>query len=204
MARNFLVFTADKLRKINAQRRALSQPTILDVPVLTKDQVMYVPEGQMEGEPSSCYNCAFFNYDRSCQLIGSKVIVKKMVYPPKATADAKRIEYWPCCGQWIKGEPNYGEEKFIASNSPDVVGLGWINAPEPGLDFSGANCGGKDGGDDCDHYITIGDDKRIEPTAFCRVLQSDVECGAVCAAWKDDDYLSWDRAQNIFRELDAR
>src|SRR5580693_1717716 len=110
MAVNFLVFKADKLRKINSERRALSQPTLTDVPVLTKGQVMYVPEGQMEGEPATCYNCAFFNYDRSCKLLGPKCKVKKLTYPPKPTSDAKQIEYWPCCGEWTRGEPNYGPE----------------------------------------------------------------------------------------------
>ncbi len=204
MPPNFLVYKIKDLRKTNAQRRALSMAKFTDVPILTKDQVMYVPEGAMQGEPSSCYNCAFFNYDRSCQLIGDKVCVKKFVYPPEATADAKRIEYWPCCGMWTRGEPNYGPERFTTTQSPDSVGLGWINAPAPGQDCGGANCGGKDGGDDCDHYITIGDDKRAEPTAFCRVLQSDVECGAVCTAWKDDDYLTWDKAQNLLKELDGK
>lgn len=204
MPPNFMVFRAEQLRKVNAQRRAASQPTITDVPTLTKGQVMYVPEGQMQGEPSTCYNCAFYNYDRSCRLLGPKVSIKKFIYPQKATADAKRIEYWPCCGEWTRGEPNYGSEQFLGQlSSPDSVGLGWINAPEPGQDMGGANCGGKDGGDDCDHYITEGFDKRAEPTAFCRVLQSQVECGAVCCAWMDDDWLTYDRAQNILRELDA-
>ena len=203
MPPNFLAYKAANLSKINAQRRALSQPTLTGVPILTKAQVMYVPEGAMEGEPSSCYNCPFFNYDRSCQLIGPRVKVKKLIYPAQATSDAKRIEYWPCCGEWTRGDPNYGEEKFIASNSPDSTGLGWINAPKVGQEYGGANCGGKDGGDDCDHFITIGEDKRAEPTAFCRVLQSEVENGAVCCAWMDDDFLSWDRAQNILKEQDA-
>lgn len=205
MPPNFLTYKLRDLTKINAQRRALSQPTITDVPVLTKQQVMYVSEGQMEGEPATCYNCPFFNYDRSCRLLGPNVRVKKFVYPPKATADAKRIEYWPCCGEWTRGEPNYGTEQFLASPSnPDSIGLGWINAPEVGQDIGGANCGGKSGGDDCDHYITKGDDKRAEPTAFCRVLHSQVECGGVCAAWMDDDWVSWDRAQNILKELDGK
>src|SRR5215469_8491971 len=110
MPRNFLTYKAENLRKINAQRRALSQPTILDPPTLTKGQVMYVPEAQMEGEPATCYNCAFYNYDRSCRLMGENVKIKKFVYPPEATADAKRIEYWPCCSAWTKGEPNYSSE----------------------------------------------------------------------------------------------
>jgi hypothetical protein len=201
---NFLLYQVQHLRKVNAQRRALSQPTIYDVPVLTKGQVQYIPEGALEGEPASCYNCPFFNYDRSCQFLGSRVKVKKLVYPKESTPDAKRIEYWPCCGEWTRGEPNYGPEKFLdCLASPDSTGLGWINAPMVGQEYGGANCGGKDGGDDCDHYCSEGEDKRLEPTAFCRVLQAPVECGAVCSAWMDDDYLSWDRAQNLLKELDG-
>jgi hypothetical protein len=196
--RNFLVFKAEQLRKVNAQRRALSQPTILGVPTLNKGQVQYVPEGQMEGEPATCYNCAFYNYDRSCRLMGPNVKIQKFVYPPKATSDAKRIEYWPCCSAWARGEPNYGPEQFLDTlTAPDTTGLGYINAPSPGQDIGGANCGGKSGGDDCDHYITEGDDKRAEPTAFCRVLQQTVECGAVCSAWQDDDWVDYQRAKAL-------
>lgn len=197
---NFKIFTADNLRKINAQRRALSQPTIRSVPVLNKGQVQYIPEASMEGEPATCYNCQFYNYDRSCRLIGASLLIKKFIYPDPATSDAKRIEYWPCCSAWMRGEPNYGEATFSdCSTSPDTLGLGWINAPEPGLEISGANCGGKSGGDDCDHFCTPGPDKRTYPTAFCRVLQSEVENGAVCSAWQDDDWVDWARAQNILR-----
>lgn len=183
----------------------MSQPTIIDVPVLTRGQVMYIPEAKMNGEPASCYNCPMFNYGRSCMTMGPNVKIRKFIYPPEATADAKRIEYWPCCSNWYPGEPNYGKEKFEDNiQSPDTMGLGWINAPEIGQKYGGANCGGKNGGDDCDNYCTDGEgDKREYPSAFCRVLQSDVENGAVCTGWMDDDWLSWDRAQNILREMDG-
>lgn len=202
MPPNFLVYKIQNLRKVNAQRRALSQPTIIDVPVLTKGQVQYIPQAQMRGEPATCYNCQMYNYGRSCRLFGPHVEIRKFVYPAKATADAKRIEYWPCCSAWMPGEPNYGKEQFADnSTSPDVLGLGWINAPEVGQEIGGANCGGSNGADDCDHYCTEGDDKRSEPMAFCRVLQQQVENGAVCAAWMDDDWVSYDRAANILKEL---
>lgn len=204
MAENFLIFGLKQLSKMNAQRRALSQPTITDPPVLNKGQVMYVPEGQMEGEPSSCYNCPSYNYGRSCNRIGPHVRIRKFVYPPQPTSDAKQIEYWPCCSMWDRGQPNMGKESFISKNDPTNLGLGWINAPRVGQEYGGANCSGKDGGDDCDHYTTKGDDKRIEQTAFCRVLQCEVEGGAVCAAWQDDDWMDWQRAQNILRDLDGR
>lgn len=209
MPPNFLVYGGDgrskvsDLKKVNSQRRALSQPTFVDVPVLTKGEVLYIPEGQMDRKPASCYRCTFYNYGRSCKLIGPNVKIRKFVYPPEATSDAKQIEYWPCCGMWTPGDPNYGTEKFMDQlSSADTLGLGWINAPKPGQEYGGANCGGKSGGDDCDHYCSEGDDKRAEPTAFCRVLQSQVENGAVCAAWRDDDFMTWDLAQNIMKELD--
>lgn len=204
MPPNFLVYQIENLRKVNSQRRALSQPTITDPPTLTKGQVMYIPEAAMEGEPATCYNCNFYNYGRSCRLIGPKTPIRKFVYPPKPTADAKRIEYWPCCAAWLRGEPNYGNEKFIENlSTPDTLGLGWINSPEVGKDIGGANCGGKNGGDDCDSYVSEGDDKRIEPTAFCRVLQQNVECGGVCTAWMDDDWVPFDKAMNILKDNDA-
>lgn len=157
----------------------------------------------MGEEPASCYNCSLYNFGRTCQLLGPRVPVKKFLAPPRPTADAKVIEYWPCCSAWLRGDPNSGEEKF---NDPlvsaDTTGIGWINAPKPGMEYSGANCSGKNGGDDCDHYTTKGWDKREEPTAFCRVLQQEVEGGGVCSAWMDDDWMTFDRAQNILREDD--
>lgn len=207
MAENFKVFTVAQLRKINSQRRVLSQPTLCSPPTLTKGQVEYIPEAQMEGEPATCYNCPFYNWGRSCRLMGPRVRIRKFTYPPAATSDAKQIEYWPCCSSWLRGEPNYGPPSFLPESSlssPDTLGLGWINAPRPGQECGGANCGGKDGGDDCDHYITSRDDKRAEPSAFCRVLQQQVDNGAVCSAWMDDDWVSYDRAQNILRDEDQR
>lgn len=200
MPSNFLVYKVKQLKKVNAQRRGLSQPTIIDVPVLTKGQVQYIAEAQMYGEPATCYNCPNFNYGKSCYLMGENVAIRKLTYPEKPTADAKPIQYWPCCSAWTHGEPNYGAEKYADYLlSPDNLGLGWINAPKVGQDIGGANCGGKNGGDDCDHYCTEGDDKRAEPSGFCRVLQQQVENGAVCSAWMDDDWMSYDRAQNILK-----
>src|SRR6267142_2120579 len=100
MPPNFLVYKLKNLAKVNSQRRALSQPTVRFVPVLTKGQVLYVPEGHMGGEPSTCYNCVSYNYGRSCNRIGPDVSIRKFIYPSKPTKDAKQIEYWPCCGMW--------------------------------------------------------------------------------------------------------
>jgi len=201
MPNNFLVYKIKQLRKVNAQRRALSQPTIDFVPVLTKGQVLYVPAGKMAGAPASCYNCASYNFGRSCMRIGPEIEVRKFIYPPQPTRDADPIEYWPCCGMWDQGEPNREEETFVSANDPSDLGLIWINAPEVGQECGGANCGGENGGDDCDNYVTEGEDKPAEPTAFCRVLQCEVENGAVCAAWDDDDKMSWQQAQNILKEI---
>ena len=200
MAENFLVYKLKHLRKVNAQRRALSQPTLAGVPVLQKGKVLYVTAAEMDNEPASCSNCIFYNKLGSCQLIGPHVIVRKLVYPPRATPDAKPIEYWPCCGMHTFGQPNAGEEKFLAASDPAELDLVWINAPSVGLEHGGANCGGENGGDDCDHYMIAGDDKRDARSGFCRVLQCEVQNGDVCSAWTDDDELSWDRAQNILKE----
>ena len=181
-------------------RRANSQPSLEGVPVLSRPQVLFTTAAEMRNEPASCYNCIFYNHDESCQLIGPRVVISKFTYPKVATNDAKRIEYWPCCGMHQHGEPNFGPPTFSASNDPTSLDLIWINAPSLGLERGGANCGGENGGDDCDNYCTDGDDKRDEPSAFCRVLQSTVMNGDVCASWRDDDQLPWDKAQNILKE----
>jgi hypothetical protein len=202
MPPNFLAYKAEHLLKVNSQRRAMSLPTSFDVPVLTKGEVQYFPEAKMEHQPATCYNCPHFNYGRSCELIGPEIAIRKFIYPEKATSDAKRIEYWPCCSAWLRGEPNYGSEHFHEVRyGAESLGLGWINSPRVGQEIGGANCGGKNGGDDCDHYCTEGDDKRAEPTAFCRVLQDQVENGAVCSAWRDDDWLPWQSAEDLLEEL---
>jgi hypothetical protein len=169
---------------------------------MEKGEVQYIDEAQMCGEPATCYNCPFYNYGRSCYLMGEDVRLRKFIYPPEKTADAKPIEYWPCCSAWRRGEPSYGTEKFAdCLSSVETLGPGWINAPKCGQQIGGANCGGSCGGDDCDHYITKGDDKRAEPTAFCRVLQMQVENGAVCSAWRDDDWLDYQHGAALLKEL---
>lgn len=204
-ASGFLTYKLQHLAKINSMRRAASQPSSPSVPVPTKGQVLYIPAGRMQGRPATCYNCPFYNYGRSCKLIGPHTIIRKFVYPPDPVpADSKPIEYWPCCGMFIPGEPNYGAEEFLdRRSSPEDLGLVWINAPEVGQEYGGATCAGINGGDDCDSYCTKSDDKRSEPQAFCRVLQGEVEGGAVCASWADDDQLDNAKAQSLLRELDS-
>jgi hypothetical protein len=192
----FLKYTPKYLAKINSIRRAVSQPDIYTVPTLDKASVLFVSAAEMHNEPASCYNCRFYNYGKSCGLIGALPIIRKFTYG----APDKEIEYWPCCGAHEHGAPNYGVESYRAANSPTTLGLLWINAPKRGLDYGGANCGGSNGGDDCDFYMTDVDDKRSAPTGFCRVLQSEVANGDVCAAWIDDDRVTWQQAQAILKE----
>jgi hypothetical protein len=199
---DFKAYTAENIRKVNAQRRALSQPDVYLVPTLKPAEVLFVPASKMGGEPATCYNCGRYNAGRSCMLIGPHVEIRKFIYPVQATADAKQIEYWPCCGEWARGEPNEGPEQFCDElDTPDELGLGWINAPKVGQSIGGANCGGPNGGDECDFYITDTADARDTKSGFCRVLQSDVEAAAVCAAWRDDDWVDYQRGSALLAEL---
>lgn len=200
MSDGFLKYGPKQLSKVNAMRRAISQPDIYLVPTLSKAKVLFVSAAEMHNEPASCANCIFYNWGKSCQLIGPHVKVRKIVYgePDKA------IEYWPCCGMQTYGEPNKGTEKFLTTTDPSDLDLLWINAPRVGLEHGGANCGGSNGGDDCDYYMTEIDDKREAPSGFCRVLQRTVQNGDVCSAWDDDDKLVWEKAQAIIEEQERK
>jgi hypothetical protein len=195
----FLVYKDENLPKINSIRRVISAPDAKLPPILNNGQVSFSSASEAHGEPRSCYNCPFFNYNRGCQLMSPEIIVKKLIWPPEATADSKQIEYWPVCSYWVYGEPNYGKPRHIASLDPDNAGLCWINAPEVGMDKSGSCCGGANGGDDCDFYMTAVPDKRRSPQGFCRVLQKDVSNMDCCASWLDDDLVSWRTAAERFK-----
>lgn len=195
----FLVYKDENLRKINSIRRVISAPDAKLPPILCEAQVMFSPASEANNEPRSCYNCQFYNYNRSCKIHSPEIVVKKLTWPPEATADSKRIEYWPCCGYWMPGESNYSAAAHIATVDPDHSGLCWINAPKPGLEYSGACCGGAHDGDDCDFYMTPVADKRLAPTGFCRVLQKDVANMDACSAWIDDDLVNWRTAQERFK-----
>src|SRR5215469_10068283 len=123
----FLKYKPKHLSKVNSIRRVKSQPDLAHiVPVLTKGQVLFVPESQDNGTPASCYDCTLFNHGRSCMLIGPHVKIRKFVYGEPD----KSIEYWPCCGSQNYGNPNYGPEEFAENlNDPSMLGLIWINAP---------------------------------------------------------------------------
>lgn len=197
----FPIYRPKDLAKVNAIRRTLTQPDVYTVPTLTKGQVLFVSAASMHNEPASCANCIFHNTPaKSCQLIGPHIIIAKLTYPKEATSNAKPIEYWPCCSMHTYGDSNDGAERFLTTSDPTDLGLIWINAPRVGQAHGGANCGGTAGGDDCDHYMTSSDDKRSEPSAFCRVLQCEVNNGDVCAAWWDDDHVDWQRAQVLLAE----
>jgi hypothetical protein len=200
----FLVYKAENLRKINSIRRIISAPDAKLPPVLRHEQVLFSEAASAHDEPRSCYNCPFFNYNRSCQLMTPEVIVKKLTWPPAPTADSKQIEYWPVCGYWIYGEPNYGPEKQLANINPEDAGLAWVNAPKPGQDEGGSCCGGRNGGDDCDLWMSDVADKRDADTGFCRVLQRDTNNMDCCSAWIDDDLVFWQTAQDRLKINDGR
>lgn len=188
-----------QLRKVNSIRRVISAPDAKLPPILNNGQALFSSAAEANDEPRSCYNCSFYNYGRTCMLFGAEIEVHKLVWPPEATSDSKQIEYWPVCGHWVPGEPNYGPEKSIARLNPDDAGLSWVNAPKPGLEASGTCCGGRNGGDDCDFWMIPGDDKRAADTGFCRVLQRDTDNMDCCSCWLDDDLVSWRTAQERFK-----
>lgn len=203
MAEGFPIYKSAQLKKVNSLRRANSLVEIEDAPILDKGQVQFVTAEESDNEPCSCYNCEFYNAGATCYFFGPSIAVRKFIFPAEPTADAKPIEYWPVCGAQHHGKPNKGRERFADTLSdPDNLGLGWVNAPRVGLEYGGANCGGGNGGDDCDLYDVEGtDDKRSAPTGTCRILRTPVANGDVCACWIDDDFVSWQKAQSILSEL---
>lgn len=191
----FPIYGEKQLDKVNAMRRVYSQPSYRDVPIPTKGEVLFVTAESMQYEPSSCYNCMTQNPKTiTCKRIGPDISVKKFT--------RGGIEYWPCCGMHDYGTPSEGN--YFTHDDPDYLGLGWINAPEAGQEHGGANCGGVNGGDDCDNYITEGNRAKWESvTGFCRVLQTTVAAGDDCASWRDDDLVDWREAQQILRGAHA-
>jgi hypothetical protein len=203
----FPIYDEKQIRKVNAMRRAFSAPDSMAPVINTKGEALFVTAEELNDEPASCYNCQFYNEKAErCSLIGPRKVIKKLTWPKEATADSKQIEYWPCCSMQFYGKPNEGEAKYLADASdPDYMGLIWINADKVGQEYGGANCGGVNGGDDCDHYMTADTKPKWEsPTGFCRALQTMVAAGDVCAQWRDDDTLQWQDAQRLLGELNAR
>jgi hypothetical protein len=177
----FLTYKPKNLEKINSIRRVISAPDAKLPPILNNGQVAFSSAASADNEPRSCYNCVFYNYGRSCQLMAPSIEVHRLVWPK--TADSKQVEYWPVCSYWAKGDPHTGAEKTLARLNPEDAGLGWINAPEIGLDYSGACCSGANGGDDCDLWMVSGPDKRSFKQGFCRVLGRDTQGMDCCSAW---------------------
>lgn len=190
----------EMVRKINTIRIGQSRPDLKSTPILDESSVLFSSAASAGNEPRSCYNCPFFNYEKSCKLMGKDVEIHKFTWPKERRDNSKPIEFWPVCGYWVKGEPNYAEEEFYAKLNPDEAGLGWVNAPEVGLERSGTSCGGKNGGDDCDLWIIEGEsgDKRAADTGFCRVMQKETGNLDCCAAWEDDDWLTWQMVKERF------
>lgn len=184
----FPVYTEKQVGKVNALRRAHSLPEV-DTPIIpTKGQALFTTSEEMNDEPASCQNCLFIRNDKRCALIGPRIPIQKITN--------NDIEYWPCCSMHTYGVSKNPD--YLASCDPDYMGLVWINAPKPGLEHGGANCGGCEGGDDCDHYIVDGAKEKWEsPTGFCRALQTTVACGDVCSLWGDDDELGWREAMKL-------
>lgn len=194
----FVEYGPDQLPKVDAMRRDKSQPSFMGVPILRDGEVGYVTTSELGGKPASCYTCQAQQSDETCFYMGPSVKVSKV---RGAKDSGEQIEYWPCCSMHSYGEPRKGKVYYSDELSrPSTMGLVWINAPKPGLAYGGANCGGVDGGDDCDFYIVRGKmEKWDAKSGHCRVLQHEVEPGAVCSAWRDDDELSFEDAQNLIK-----
>ncbi len=191
------------VRKINTIRIGQSRPDLKGPPILDEGSVLFSSAASANDEPRSCYNCTFFNYEKSCRLLGKDVEVHKFTWPKERRDNAKPIEFWPVCGYWVKGNPNYGPEEFAGGKlDPDEAGLGWVNAPEVGLERSGTSCSGANGGDDCDLWMIEGEDgdKREQKTGFCRVLQKTTGGMDCCSCWEDDDWLTWAMVKERFNE----
>lgn len=198
----FPIYTDKQTAKVNALRRAISLPAVNTPIIPSKGQALFTTAEEMHDEPASCYNCQFYNQkDETCALIGPRTHIRKILYPKVSTENTKSIEFWPCCSMQLYGKPNHGETVYRASSDPDYLDLVWINASKPGQAQGGANCGGTDGGDDCDHYQTEKREAKWDSaTGFCRALQVTVAAGDVCSLWKDDDELGWREAQKLIEE----
>jgi hypothetical protein len=195
----FVEYGPEQLPKIDSMRRDKSQPDFYGVPILHDADVLFTRASELGDKPASCYTCKEHTADFTCERLGPDI---KVVTVIGHTDSGDPIEYWPCCSlQEYTATPRQGKVEYHNSlDNPDEIGLVWINAPEVGQEFGGANCGGVDGGDDCDHYITQGAVEKWEaPQGACRVLQHSVDGGDVCAAWRDDDELSWEDAQQLMK-----
>jgi hypothetical protein len=193
----FIEYGKEQLPKVDSMRRDKSQPDFYGIPILQDADVLFVRASEIGDKPASCYTCQKQQSDETCFLMGPEVKVQKVV-GHKESGDP--IEYWPCCGAQQYGPPR--KDKPVYSDqlsSPESLGLIWINAPELGQEYGGSNCGGVKGGDDCDHYMVKSGDKWENPQGYCRVLAHMVDAGDDCSAWRDDDELTWNDAQQLMK-----
>lgn len=192
----FIEYGKEQLPKVNTQRRDMSQPDFYGVPILTDHEAQYCTAAEIGNKPASCYSCQRQQSDSTCGLLGPDISVVKF----RGHKDSgEQIEYWPCCDEHDYGQPGTGRPDYHSPlSTPDKVGLIWINASEIGQPFGGANCGGIDGGDDCDRFRTRGSQEKWDVDAgLCTVLQHEVEAGAVCRMWHDDDEIKWRDAKQM-------
>lgn len=183
----FIEYGKEQLPKVDSMRRDKSQPSFAGIPIISDEAVMLTRASEMGGKPASCYTCQAQQSDETCFYMGPSIRVSKV----KGTKDSgEQIEYWPCCGMHSYGEPRKGKVYYSDElSTPSTLGLVWINAPKPGQKYGGANCGGVEGGDDCDHYLVKGKVEKWDvPDGFCRVLQHQVGGGDVCTAWHADNH----------------
>lgn len=194
----FPVYTKEQLPKIDSMRRDKSQPDFFGVPILTDSQVLYTTGKELGDKPASCYTCTEHNKDFTCERMGPEVKVAKVTGHRDS---GEQIEYWPCCSMHNYTDNPRSESPTYHEilDTPASIGLIWINAPKPGQKYGGANCGGVNGGDDCDSYFVKSGEKWDSSQGFCRVLQHQVDVDAVCTAWKDDDILTWEDAQQLIK-----
>jgi len=197
----FIEYGPKQLPKIDSMRRDKSLPDFFGVPILNDSDVAFTTADELGGKPASCYTCQDQTSELTCNRLGPGVKVEK-VTGHRDSGDP--IEYWPCCGQHEYCEDVANGKRFKpdydAMDTPESLGLIWINASKPGQPFGGANCGGVEGGDDCDHYLVHGKAEKWDvASAYCRVLGHDVAGGAVCRAWRDDDQLPFAEAQMLIR-----
>jgi hypothetical protein len=196
----FPIYADRNLPKINAWRRAASMPDLRQAPVLTKGQVLFSTGESAHHEPRSCFNCPmYFESAARCKYFGGRIKLHKFTVGEQ---DKNPIEYWPVCGYWTYGKPSEGEPQFLESKiDPEDAGLGWTNAPRPGMPLSGTCCGGGEGGDDCDYWFTAGDEAKWNASiGTCRVLQTLTANMDCCAAWTDDDWIPWQTAQQFQKD----
>lgn len=195
------VYQPKHLVKINAMRQAES----VEAPPgrrVTKGQVLYVTAASRNDEPNSCYNCIFFNAAKKrCALMSDGVIIRKLT----TGLPFKAIDYFPVCGYQVYGKPNGANHPAPEYPlDPDYAGLIWTNVPEYGKALGGVSCGGQNNGDDCDYWepLTNVKSKRDETLGICKLLDCPTNNGDCCAAWQDDDAMSWQNAQTILRKTE--